>query len=475
MADTTFTSGTTITSAWLNDINDFVYTSPLNVKLYGAVGDGITDDTAAIQAALTAAYNSGAQPSRNVFFPAGTYIISDTLTCQSNMFGEGPFCNGTGTILKWTGSAAKVFNFPLYVSGWTFEGFRIDTTSVTSDTAMMYFALGLNGASFRDVEFKGYHTGASFGGTYANHDGIYIVGGSGATKYDMSQNRFERVFFLRCRDGITMSGDPASGGPGNGNTFDGCFSWCSRNTIKLFGANNTIINCEFNTESGQHTVVQSGGYAVGWTYIGNSWGTAASSNGNQPIYADTGGAAAVCAIFGGTVENSDGGGVPSIVRDAGPTGGKVYRYVKHGTNNSDSTVLVTDQMFIGQALSGNYNFYTEGTWTPTYTNLTVVLGAGAVVHTGKYTRIGNVVYWTAYIAATGGATTASTAGSTRINNLPLNQSGIATTCTASNSGTLASYGVGQGAIGGKNMFTPTWAAAAEGILISGFYFTDGTS
>jgi hypothetical protein len=42
----------------------------VNVKSYGAVGDGVTDDTAAIQAAISAAEPAG----RTIFFPAGTYL-----------------------------------------------------------------------------------------------------------------------------------------------------------------------------------------------------------------------------------------------------------------------------------------------------------------------------------------------------------------------------------------------------------------
>ena len=42
-----------------------------NVKHYGAVGDGIADDTAAIQATIDAAYL--------VYFPAGTYKCESTL------------------------------------------------------------------------------------------------------------------------------------------------------------------------------------------------------------------------------------------------------------------------------------------------------------------------------------------------------------------------------------------------------------
>ena len=50
----------------------------LNVKDYGALGNGTTDDSAAIQAAITAAKAS----KRSVYFPDGTYLIS-TLGTQN--------------------------------------------------------------------------------------------------------------------------------------------------------------------------------------------------------------------------------------------------------------------------------------------------------------------------------------------------------------------------------------------------------
>jgi regulation of enolase protein 1 (concanavalin A-like superfamily) len=55
-----------------------------NVKNYGAKGDGVTDDTAAINAALLAAWKGTASPNHGlgrdgVYFPAGTYLISAPL------------------------------------------------------------------------------------------------------------------------------------------------------------------------------------------------------------------------------------------------------------------------------------------------------------------------------------------------------------------------------------------------------------
>jgi hypothetical protein len=57
-----------------------------NVMHYGAVGDGVTDDTTAIQAADIAA---GAANSV-LFFPAGTYLISGSIACNAREYlGDG--------------------------------------------------------------------------------------------------------------------------------------------------------------------------------------------------------------------------------------------------------------------------------------------------------------------------------------------------------------------------------------------------
>jgi polygalacturonase len=50
----------------------------VNVRAYGAMGDGTTDDTAAIQNAIAAAKASG----EKVLFPAGTYLHTNVLTAN---------------------------------------------------------------------------------------------------------------------------------------------------------------------------------------------------------------------------------------------------------------------------------------------------------------------------------------------------------------------------------------------------------
>jgi parallel beta-helix repeat protein len=72
-------SAVTYTPAGTGAVDTTVQTKlreSVSVKDFGAVGDGVADDTAAIQAAL----NSGA----SVFLPSGTYNISSALTIPTN-------------------------------------------------------------------------------------------------------------------------------------------------------------------------------------------------------------------------------------------------------------------------------------------------------------------------------------------------------------------------------------------------------
>lgn len=91
MADTTFTAGTVIASSWLNDINDNVYDAvggttgtsnrtiqekfreSISVKDFGAMGDGVTDDRAACQAAIDFMVAAGGG---DIIFPSGTYLLT---------------------------------------------------------------------------------------------------------------------------------------------------------------------------------------------------------------------------------------------------------------------------------------------------------------------------------------------------------------------------------------------------------------
>ena len=86
----------------------------VSVLDFGAVGDGVTDDTAAIQAAINQTGNKA-----SVYFPSGDYLITSTLTSQRQYFdlnGDGAssriVCNtDIGTMLK-VGDISTGSNLP---------------------------------------------------------------------------------------------------------------------------------------------------------------------------------------------------------------------------------------------------------------------------------------------------------------------------------------------------------------------------
>lgn len=91
--------------------NDWVY----DVRDYGAVGDGKTDDTAAIKATIATAMGDKEKWSTAiVFFPRGVYITSDTIDVPTSMIikgiGDFPMWKFTeeGSVLKYTGNGAAI-------------------------------------------------------------------------------------------------------------------------------------------------------------------------------------------------------------------------------------------------------------------------------------------------------------------------------------------------------------------------------
>lgn len=86
-----------------------------NVTAYGATGNGSTNDTAAVQAAITAAL-AVAPGSAVVYFPPGTYLCNSSLTCTSasGSGGYGVMLVGAGrqasTILKGFSGALVTYN-----------------------------------------------------------------------------------------------------------------------------------------------------------------------------------------------------------------------------------------------------------------------------------------------------------------------------------------------------------------------------
>jgi hypothetical protein len=118
----------------------------INVKTqFGAKGDGVTDDTAAIQAALNAYPNGG----RIIYLPNGTYLVSNTLSWPAGTPGTGNDYKNTilqgqsqqGTIVKLRDSAPGYTNTStpksvIYTGPAPAQRFRNSIRNLTLDTGV---------------------------------------------------------------------------------------------------------------------------------------------------------------------------------------------------------------------------------------------------------------------------------------------------------------------------------------------------
>ena len=131
----------------------------LHVKDFGAKGDGVTDDTAALQNAINQAFAS----ERPLQFHAGVFITSNTLTipgpCQILGAGRGEFAYGSLpatsiTRIKYTGPPNRsVMAIPASNMGGKLSGFHLDSNG----TAQIGLSVGsVLGWDFSDIYISGY-------------------------------------------------------------------------------------------------------------------------------------------------------------------------------------------------------------------------------------------------------------------------------------------------------------------------------
>lgn len=76
-----------------NLIAELIYNKEINIKQFGAKGDGVTDDTNAIQTALNKVPNNSA-----IYFPYGTYLTTAPLVFKTNSINLRLYSNGKSTI-----------------------------------------------------------------------------------------------------------------------------------------------------------------------------------------------------------------------------------------------------------------------------------------------------------------------------------------------------------------------------------------
>lgn len=157
------------------------YVAPvINVKGYGAVGDGVTDDTAAIQDAFNDVTEHGI-----VYFPTGDYLITSSITVSKDNIKVN---FGTSNIIANLSSGGQVFSFGTSGDGSIVSGLQIfggifELSNPSSTANTVYLAIkGTKNFKIKDCILKN----VSNGGIYVEAgcedgliDGITIDGKSG--------------------------------------------------------------------------------------------------------------------------------------------------------------------------------------------------------------------------------------------------------------------------------------------------------
>lgn len=185
--------------------------SPLfNVKDYGALGDGVADDTVAIQAAIDSAIAIGGGI---VYFPSGTYILTDAINLVEvkdiALLGAGRFST---KLLQTTVNTPVIQANGLWYS--RFEGLRFET-NVAQDQGL--------------VELDGNYDGVHTQGVQANTFKDCLFVGNGLAKNCINMVRQgtgagqgSENFFLNCHmNGVTEYCYVQYGFNALDNVFDG--------------------------------------------------------------------------------------------------------------------------------------------------------------------------------------------------------------------------------------------------------------
>lgn len=283
----------------------------LNVKNFGATGNGVTDDTAAFQAAIAAAQ---AQTNNGIYVPMGTYVISSTLTL-SGIEMVGKFVGGwpadnmpmpTLSIQQWSGPAIIVSN------GASIHGISIDYNDGSPDTtnapAISLQGSGVTLSSLRiQYPYDGINTPVSATPNRARFSDIFIVQpahlgvqiskcsdfvqfhhievwcdegfstGPGFAFGSINGGTFHGLLGYQCTPGIQLYTDNSpGGGTFTGNFVDCCFDAC---TTGISVTGNHQVKVAAGDWDCEHWGVNVNGTNAQVTVVGGKW----HANSNEAI------------------------------------------------------------------------------------------------------------------------------------------------------------------------------------------------
>jgi hypothetical protein len=193
-----------------------------NVKQLGAVGDGVADDTDAIQKAFTAVRDGS-----TVYLPAGTYRITRTLTLIGPLIGVLVIGHGRETKLVWDGEAGGKL-------------FKDDGVAHSRFVGLFFDGRGKAGIGF-------YHYSDHRFETEVRHQHLAFVNFTDAgilaeekDKYALAETNFENCLFENCRRGVVFTSFNDYDF-----TFDGCEFRGAETAIECRHGNFYVRDCRF--------------------------------------------------------------------------------------------------------------------------------------------------------------------------------------------------------------------------------------
>lgn len=203
---------------------------------WGATGDGATDDTVAIQAAVTAAGSLGTYPSllsHTLKFLSGKTYCTNKLTLNRRQT-----VMAWGAVLLHNGSSEDL----LYASGkdylrWHGGVLKAKQSAVNPTRALLY----LTGGSYSYFQFQHLECGDVGTGNRYGQYGLLLYGRSGAGNY---YNQFQNLYVTRASvDALLVDGYPGTGGSWycNNNLFINAKLDSSAIGLNLDGGNGNVF------------------------------------------------------------------------------------------------------------------------------------------------------------------------------------------------------------------------------------------
>lgn len=495
----------------------------VSVKDFGAIGNGTTDDTAAIQAAITSISSNGGI----VRFAVGSYKLTAGLTVPKlvSLIGDvegtwtgSAYAGGVALLAKFSGDVITLNGTVGRDSDNIFENITILGDKATYPTGNGFvlsnainvitrrcrvlniaghgFVTGdLTGNSYHNYYYNCYSLGAGGSGYEVRSDWVRIIDSWADTcaigvNFPTTSPVADHGKIIRChfeeqeQAAIKISGAASRQGghiiedctiysrryvlanPGYGIWFDTSISAAGCTGTLVIG-NSLTCNTNYVANTNTHGI-EIGNGAAGNTFIANNitsfyvninMGTGCSGT----VFTDN--------FITGYQSNTDQN---TVVGTASVWKGNNFVNSTGTYSMSASGVVlqlvanIFDKLpncSLNSQITSNVG-YVGGTWVPTFTNLTVVNGTGGATYSGKYRIEGNMAFFNVAITVTGSCTTSSAGSSTFFGGMPYSGSPSIYPFTANFASGVTI--IGSGIVSGSNGYCPAWAATNSTVQIYGY-------